>query len=93
MSQAVANSPVFWVLLLAALAAGYALPTIIAPRGEHRHRADPEPVPPRLACRAGDGVMLTDPQLLRGSAAAVRSRSASEARVLVLLGIGILLRP
>jgi hypothetical protein len=30
MSQAVANSPVFWVLLLGALAAGYALPTIIA---------------------------------------------------------------
>ena len=30
MSQAVANSPVFWVLLLGGLAAGYALPTIIA---------------------------------------------------------------
>jgi hypothetical protein len=30
MSQAVANSPVFWVLLLVGLAAGYPLPTIIA---------------------------------------------------------------
>jgi hypothetical protein len=30
MSQAVANSSVFWVLLLGGLAAGYALPTIIA---------------------------------------------------------------
>jgi hypothetical protein len=30
MSQAVANSPVFWGLLLGGLAAGYALPTIIA---------------------------------------------------------------
>jgi len=30
MSQAVANSPVFWVLVISALAGGYALPTIIA---------------------------------------------------------------
>jgi hypothetical protein len=30
MSQTVANSPVFWALLLGGLAVGYALPTIIA---------------------------------------------------------------
>jgi hypothetical protein len=30
MSQAIANSPVFWVLLLGGLAALYVLPTVIA---------------------------------------------------------------